>query len=78
MHEIFINYRTDDGDKTATTIETKLADRFGKERIFRDHSFDQGQRALRPETARRTSKQLSRHRRHRAGLGPLPSPARRE
>ncbi|MER6826892.1 toll/interleukin-1 receptor domain-containing protein [Streptosporangium sp. NPDC000563] len=38
MSEVFINYRTNDGDKTATTIETKLADRFGKEQVFRDRS----------------------------------------
>ncbi|MDF5753152.1 toll/interleukin-1 receptor domain-containing protein [Spongiactinospora sp. TRM90649] len=38
MSEIFINYRTGDGDKTATTIETKLADRFGREQVFRDRT----------------------------------------
>jgi TIR domain len=35
MHEVFINYRTGDGDEAATLIERALADRFGTGRIFR-------------------------------------------
>lgn len=34
MHEVFINYRTGDGDEAATLIDKILSDRFGKERIF--------------------------------------------
>jgi hypothetical protein len=35
MHEVFINYRTGDGDEAATLIERALSERFGTERIFR-------------------------------------------
>ncbi len=35
MPEVFINYRTGDGDKTAITIERELSHRFGSELIFR-------------------------------------------
>ena len=35
MHEVFINYRTGDGDEAAAMIEKVLSERFGKERIFR-------------------------------------------
>jgi hypothetical protein len=35
MHEVFINYRTGDGDEAATLIERTLSGRFGTERIFR-------------------------------------------
>ncbi|WP_432590021.1 toll/interleukin-1 receptor domain-containing protein [Streptomyces sp. HD1123-B1] len=35
MPDVFINYRTHDGEKTATTIERELSHRFGSERIFR-------------------------------------------
>ena len=35
MPDVFINYRTGDGDKTAITIETALSARFGSDRIFR-------------------------------------------
>ncbi|WP_042422893.1 toll/interleukin-1 receptor domain-containing protein [Streptacidiphilus anmyonensis] len=35
MPDVFINYRTGDGDKTATLIERELSHRFGSERIFR-------------------------------------------
>ncbi|CAM5297760.1 toll/interleukin-1 receptor domain-containing protein [Streptomyces abikoensis] len=35
MPDVFINYRTGDGEKSATLIETRLSDRFGSERIFR-------------------------------------------
>ncbi|GAA1964376.1 toll/interleukin-1 receptor domain-containing protein [Kitasatospora viridis] len=35
MPEIFVNYRTGDGDEVATTIERELSRRFGSERIFR-------------------------------------------
>ncbi|MGW6745574.1 toll/interleukin-1 receptor domain-containing protein [Streptomyces sp. NPDC055025] len=34
MPDVFINYRTGDGDKCATTIERELSRRFGEERIF--------------------------------------------
>ena len=34
MTDVFINYRTGDGDKSAVTIERELARRFGEERIF--------------------------------------------
>lgn len=36
MAEVFINYRTGDGDEAAALLEQALSDRFGKERIFRD------------------------------------------
>src|SRR6202042_1081541 len=35
MHEVFINYRTCDGDEAAILIERTLSGRFGTERIFR-------------------------------------------
>ncbi|MEX5637588.1 toll/interleukin-1 receptor domain-containing protein [Parafrankia sp. FMc2] len=35
MPEVFINYRTGDGNKTSITIERELSHRFGSERIFR-------------------------------------------
>ncbi|NGO71039.1 TIR domain-containing protein [Streptomyces boncukensis] len=35
MPEVFINYRTGDGDKTAAAIERELSHRFGSEQIFR-------------------------------------------
>lgn len=35
MQEVFINYRTGDGDEAATILARGLSDRFGKERIFR-------------------------------------------
>ena len=35
MTDVFINYRTGDGDKTAALIEQALSQRFGSERIFR-------------------------------------------
>jgi len=42
-HEVFINYRTGDGDQIATLIEENLGNRFGSERIFRDKkSIDPG------------------------------------
>ncbi|MCW2875934.1 MAG: hypothetical protein JWQ95_34 [Sphaerisporangium sp.] len=34
-YEVFINYRTGDGEKTAALIEQNLSQRFGDERIFR-------------------------------------------
>ncbi|MGW0484835.1 toll/interleukin-1 receptor domain-containing protein [Nonomuraea sp. NPDC003214] len=34
-HEVFINYRTGDGEKTAALLEENLAHRFGNEHIFR-------------------------------------------
>jgi hypothetical protein len=34
-NEVFINYRTGDGEKIAALIEQNLSDRFGEERIFR-------------------------------------------
>ncbi|MEV6983570.1 TIR domain-containing protein [Sphaerisporangium sp. NPDC051017] len=45
MHEIFINYRTGDGDKTAAALDRELSHRFGEERIFRaSKSIQAGQR----------------------------------
>jgi hypothetical protein len=35
MHEVFINYRTGDGDEAAAMVEKRLSDRFGEEKIFR-------------------------------------------
>jgi hypothetical protein len=35
MPEVFINYRTGDGDEAAALVEAYLSNRFGKERIFR-------------------------------------------
>jgi hypothetical protein len=35
MAEVFINYRTGDGDEAAAMVERVLSDRFGEERIFR-------------------------------------------
>ncbi|MFD5468532.1 toll/interleukin-1 receptor domain-containing protein [Kitasatospora sp. NPDC127059] len=35
MPEIFVNYRTNDEDSTATLIERELSRRFGTERVFR-------------------------------------------
>lgn len=35
MPEVFINYRTGDGDETAALIDEYLSNRFGAERIFR-------------------------------------------
>lgn len=35
MSDVFINYRTGDGDEAAAIIEKVLSERFGKERIFR-------------------------------------------
>ncbi|MGW7521267.1 toll/interleukin-1 receptor domain-containing protein [Streptomyces sp. NPDC054796] len=35
MPEVFINYRTGDGEKTAALIERELSHRFGEELIFR-------------------------------------------
>ncbi|WP_283133111.1 toll/interleukin-1 receptor domain-containing protein [Rhizohabitans arisaemae] len=34
MHEVFINYRTGDGEKTAGTLATALSHRFGNDAIF--------------------------------------------
>lgn len=35
MEEVFINYRTGDGEKTAALLDQELARRFGKEHVFR-------------------------------------------
>ncbi|MFF7635642.1 TIR domain-containing protein [Kitasatospora sp. NPDC008050] len=35
MPEIFVNYRTGDGEESATTIERELSRRFGTDRVFR-------------------------------------------
>ncbi|MFE7110387.1 toll/interleukin-1 receptor domain-containing protein [Streptomyces sp. NPDC057575] len=35
MTDVFINYRTGDGEKTATLIDQELSRRFGSDRIFR-------------------------------------------
>ncbi|MFF0145463.1 TIR domain-containing protein [Amycolatopsis sulphurea] len=37
MPEIFMNYRTGDGEKLATIIDRDLCHRFGDEYVFRDH-----------------------------------------
>ncbi|GAA2904426.1 toll/interleukin-1 receptor domain-containing protein [Streptomyces mexicanus] len=36
MHEIFINYRTGDGDHLAATLDEALRHRFGDDAVFRD------------------------------------------
>lgn len=38
MPEIFINYRTGDGEEAALTIELALSQRFGEDRVFRASS----------------------------------------
>jgi hypothetical protein len=35
MPDVFINYRTGDGDEAASLVEAYLSNRFGRERIFR-------------------------------------------
>lgn len=35
MNEVFINYRTGDGDEAAALVDQNLSNRFGTERIFR-------------------------------------------
>ncbi|MFH8491517.1 toll/interleukin-1 receptor domain-containing protein [Streptomyces longisporoflavus] len=35
MPDVFVNYRTGDGDQTATTLHNQLTARFGPDRIFR-------------------------------------------
>lgn len=35
MTDVFINYRTGDGDKTAALIDQELSRRFGRDRVFR-------------------------------------------
>ncbi|MBC2876711.1 MULTISPECIES: toll/interleukin-1 receptor domain-containing protein [Streptomyces] len=35
MHEVFINYRTGDGEKTAALLDQELSRRFGRDHIFR-------------------------------------------
>ncbi|MFF4985753.1 toll/interleukin-1 receptor domain-containing protein [Streptosporangium saharense] len=35
MHEVFVNYRTGDGDKSAIVIERDLNNRFGEDTVFR-------------------------------------------
>ncbi|GAA2474447.1 hypothetical protein GCM10010406_08080 [Streptomyces thermolineatus] len=35
MHEVFINYRTGDGEMTAALIDQALCDRFGEDSVFR-------------------------------------------
>jgi hypothetical protein len=42
--EVFINYRTGDGDEAAELIATRLSERFGKEHIFKaSHSIQPGE-----------------------------------
>ena len=44
MPEVFVNYRTGDGDKTAVLVERALSSRFGEERIFlASRSIEPGQ-----------------------------------
>lgn len=35
MHDVFINYRTGDGEQASATIESALSARFGADRVFR-------------------------------------------
>lgn len=35
MPEVFVNYRTGDGEKTAAVIDRELSHRFGEEKVFR-------------------------------------------
>ena len=44
MAEVFINYRTGDGDEAAEFLASRLSDRFGKEHIFKaSHSIQPGE-----------------------------------
>lgn len=44
MSEVFINYRTGDGDEAAEFLASHLSDRFGKEHIFKaSHSIQPGE-----------------------------------
>jgi hypothetical protein len=43
MAEVFINYRTGDGDEAAELIASQLSERFGKEHVFKaSHSLEPG------------------------------------
>jgi hypothetical protein len=42
--EVFINYRTGDGDEAAEFLASRLSDRFGKEHVFKaSHSIQPGE-----------------------------------
>jgi hypothetical protein len=42
--EVFINYRTGDGDEAAEFLAARLSDRFGKEHVFKaSHSIRPGE-----------------------------------
>lgn len=44
MAEVFINYRTGDGDEAAEFLASSLSDRFGKEHVFKaSHSIQPGE-----------------------------------
>ncbi|MCW2930955.1 MAG: hypothetical protein JWM19_1917 [Actinomycetia bacterium] len=44
MAEVFINYRTGDGDEAAELLAARLSDRFGKEHVFKaSHSIQPGE-----------------------------------
>ncbi|MBV9854053.1 MAG: toll/interleukin-1 receptor domain-containing protein [Streptosporangiaceae bacterium] len=44
MAEVFINYRTGDGDEAAEFLASRLSDRFGKEHVFKaSHSIQPGE-----------------------------------
>jgi hypothetical protein len=44
MAEVFINYRTGDGEEAAELIATRLSERFGKEHVFKaSHSIQPGE-----------------------------------
>lgn len=44
MAEVFINYRTGDGDEAAEFLAARLSDRFGKEHVFKaSHSIQPGE-----------------------------------
>ncbi len=75
MHDVFINYRTGDGDEAAAMIERVLSERFGKQRIFRAaRSIPPG--SPYPETLLDAVRdQRSPSRRYRRGMAPLPSVA---
>ena len=54
MAEIFINYRTGDGEEAAELVATQLAERFGHEHVFKAaHSLTPGESSPRRSPTRR-------------------------
>jgi hypothetical protein len=50
--EIFINYRTGDGDEAAEFLAARLSDRFGKEHVFKEGYAKLPLKKYRPIAAR--------------------------